>query len=89
MSIYYNGRNYNKTVSIKLNNPYSLFDVKWSDKKLNNLSWLLSNGQANPKTMYPAAYDLLLKEYNGSTDETEIIDEIEVTFRKGTETGIK
>ena len=51
---------------IKLNNPYSLFDSKYSDHELNNLSWLKSEGQWNAKAVYPTAYDKLLKVYNGT-----------------------
>lgn len=51
---------------IELNNPYSLFDSKYSDHELFNLSWLKSNGQWNAKAVYPTAYDKLLKVYNGT-----------------------
>lgn len=51
---------------IELNNPYSLFDSKYSDHELNNLSWLKSSGQWNAKDVYPTAYDKLLKVYNGT-----------------------
>ena len=51
---------------IELNNPYSLFDSKYSDHELNNLSWLKSNGQWNAKAVYTDAYDKLLKVYNGT-----------------------
>lgn len=51
---------------IELNNPFSLFDSKYSDHELNNLSWLKSEGQWNAKAVYPTAYDKLLKVYNGT-----------------------
>ena len=51
---------------IELNNPYSLFDSKYSDHELNNLSWLKSEGQWNAKAVYPTAYDKLLKVQNGT-----------------------
>lgn len=51
---------------IELNNPYSLFDSKYSDHELNNLSWLKSEGQWNAKAVYPTAYDKLLTVYNGT-----------------------
>ena len=51
---------------IELNNPYSLFDSKYSDHELNNLSWLKSEGQWNAKAVYTDAYDKLLKVYNGT-----------------------
>ena len=59
---------------IELNNPYSLFDSKYSDHELDNLSWLKSNGQYNAKAVYPTAYDKLLKVYNG----TETIEGLSV-----------
>ena len=49
-----------------LNNPYSLFDSKYSNHELNNLSWLKSEGQWNAKAVYTDAYDKLLKVYNGT-----------------------
>ena len=55
-----------KLDDIELNNPYSLFDSKYSDHELNNLSWLKSEGQWNAKAVYPTAYDKLLKVYNGT-----------------------
>lgn len=48
----------------ELNNPYSLFDSKYSDHELNNLSWLKSEGQWNAKAVYPDAYDELLRGHN-------------------------
>lgn len=51
---------------IELNNPYSLFDYKYSPFELNNISWLRSNGQWNAKSVYPDAYNKLLKVYNGT-----------------------
>ena len=55
-----------KATYTELNNPYSLFDSKYSDHELNNLSWLKSEGQWNAKAVYPDAYDKLLKVYNGT-----------------------
>ena len=49
---------------IELNNPYSLFDSKYSDHELNNLSWLKSEGQWNSKAVYPDAYDKILENVN-------------------------
>lgn len=55
---------------IELNNPYSLFDSKYSDHELNNLSWLKSEGQWNAKSVYTDAYDKLLKVQNGTETVT-------------------
>ena len=74
---------------IELNNPYSLLDVKWSDKLLNNVSWLRSQGQANSKAIYNDVYDLILREYNSGTDETETVGGVSITFRRGSRTNIK
>lgn len=65
---------------IELNNPYSLFDSKYSDHELNNLSWLKSKGQWNNKADYPSAYDELLREYNDSTSVEET--EGSITFKR-------
>ena len=51
-------------LSTELNNPYSLFDSKYSDHALNNLSWLKSEGQWNAKATYPTVYEGLQVEYN-------------------------
>ena len=81
---------------IELNNPYSLFDSKYSDHELNNLSWLKSEGQWNSKAVYTDAYDKLLKVYNGtetveglsvklSTEDYDdydfVLNTVEETFR--------
>ena len=52
------------TREIQLNNPYTLFDCKYSETKLYNISWLLSSGQWNNKAVYPTAYEALLVENN-------------------------
>ena len=67
---------------IELNNPYSLFDSKYSDHELNNLSWLKSEGQWNAKAVYPDAYDKLLKVYNG----TETVEGLSVKLNTETYT---
>lgn len=67
---------------IELNNPYSLFDHKYSDHELNNLSWLKSEAQWNAKTVYTDAYDKLLKVYNG----TEIVEGLSVKLSTETYT---
>lgn len=67
---------------IELNNPYSLFDSKYSDHELNNLSWLKSEGQWNAKAVYTDAYDKLLKVYNG----TETVEGLSVKLSTETYT---
>ena len=65
---------------LELNNPYSLFDSKYSDHELNNLSWLKSEGQWNAKAVYTDAYNELLTEYNNSAISEEI--EGSITFKR-------
>ena len=67
---------------IELNNPFSLFDSKYSDHELNNLSWLKSEGQWNAKAVYTDAYDKLLKVYNG----TETVEGLSVKLSTETYT---
>lgn len=77
---------------IELNNPYSFGDSKYSPKLLNNLSWLKSEGQYNPKAVYPAYYDWALTNFNNGvegfalatgeyTDYDVVINPAEETFR--------
>lgn len=77
------------TNTFEINNPYTLLQPLWSDKKLNNPSWLRSNGQSNPKAEYQTVYDLILEEYNSAADETETVGGVEITFRRGALTGMK
>lgn len=67
---------------IELNNPYSLFDSKYSNHELNNLSWLKSEGQWNAKAVYTDAYDKLLKVQNG----TETVEGLSVKLSTETYT---
>lgn len=59
-------------------NGFTLLESKYSDKPLYNESWLLSNGQYNPKATYPTAYEGLQVEYN-----TEIEAGTTVTLPSG------
>lgn len=49
-------------------NGFTLLESKYSDKPLYNESWLLSNGQYNPKATYPTAYEGLQVEYNAEIE---------------------
>ena len=49
---------------IELNNPYVLFDNKYVEAPLYNLSWLKSDGEYKPKATYPKAYEALVVEQN-------------------------
>lgn len=60
-------------IDIDLNNPFSLFDIRWSDHRIDNLSWLISNGQYNEGTAYPTAYEFLQEQYNKGADKIDTI----------------
>lgn len=77
------------TREIEFNNPFSLFEVKWSASLLNNASWLISDGQLNSSTIYVDAYNNLLKAYSASTDENETVGGRTITFRRDNKTGRK
>ena len=49
---------------IELNNPYTLFDSKYTETQLYNTSWLLSNGNFYAKSVYVSAYEALVVENN-------------------------
>lgn len=56
---------------IELNNPYTLFDSKYTEAPLYNASWLLSNGTYYPKSVYVTAYEALLVENNAEIEAGE------------------
>ena len=57
----------------EINNPYTLFDGKQSLYPLNNMSWLSSKGQWNPKTVYTTAYEALCVELDSSIETNETV----------------
>lgn len=52
----------NITNEIELNNPFTLFDSRYVEAPLYNVSWLLSNGEFYPRTTYVTAYEALVVE---------------------------
>lgn len=56
-----------KLDDIELNNPSFFGDSKYVPTKVNNLSWLKSEGQNNPKGTYPSFYDWILENVNKGT----------------------
>ncbi len=66
----------------EFNQPFSLLEPKWSDVPLNNLSWLLSNGQVNSSENYPSVYELLLNEYNNGELKTETVGGVSISFKQ-------
>ena len=78
---------------IELNTPSFFGDSKYVPTKVNNLSWLKSEGQNNPKGTYPSFYDWILENVNKgengfklstATDITDydfVINTTDETFR--------
>ena len=66
------------TTEIQLNNPFDLFDIKWSIGEIENLSWAKSDGNWVDGTVYTSAYDRLVEEYTNGTEQTSD----SITFRK-------
>lgn len=57
------------TNKITNNNPYAFGMVQRSNAKLNNVSWIESNGKFYSGVAYPDFYEWLLKNYNTPTDD--------------------
>ena len=64
----------------EFNQPFTLLEPKWSDVPLNNLSWLLSNGQVNSSENYPSVYELLSNEYNNGELKTETVGGVSISL---------
>lgn len=58
----------NITNEIELNNPFTLFDSKYSPDSLYNASWLKSDGEYKPKATYVTAYEALVVENNSAIE---------------------
>ena len=54
----------------ELNNPFTLFDVKWADHTLDNASWALAGSYVDG-SVYTTAYEELLAEYEQGADSTD------------------
>lgn len=65
----------------KINNPFSLFDFRFSDQILNNTSWLRADTFSWASgVVYVSAYEHLVADIAGITAETENIGNHTVTF---------
>ena len=53
---------------IELNNPYTLFDSKYTEAPLYNTSWLQANSAYHSKSVYVTAYEALTVENNTSVE---------------------
>jgi len=67
-------------------NAHSLFDCKWADHKLNEISWLeASTFSWQSGDVYTSAYNHLVADLQGTTAETETIGSYTVTFYRATD----
>lgn len=63
-----------------------LFDFKWSDHQLNNISWLRADTFSwQSGDVYTSAYNHLVADLQGTTAETETIGSYTVTFYRATD----
>ena len=61
----------NTTLTNAVGSGANLFDVKWSDHRLNDMSWLRSDTFSwHNGDVYSAAYQELLSEYTNRSDQT-------------------
>jgi hypothetical protein len=59
----------------------NLFDFKWTDHKLNDISWLNADTFSwQSGDVYVAAYNHLVADFEGTVAETTTIDGIEITY---------
>lgn len=59
----------------------NIFDFKWADHLLNDISWLRADTFSwQSGDVYVAAYNHLVADFEGTTAETETIGDIEITF---------
>lgn len=66
-----------------LNNPYSLFDCKFSDHTLNNASWLRADTFTwYDGNVYVDAYEHLVQDVQNAPVESEIIEGVTIYFYK-------
>ena len=68
--------------TIELNNPYTLLEYKYTEQKLENASWLLSQGQWNSGNVYIDAYNRILTIGKSSTSSYTDYDFVYNTTNK-------
>lgn len=60
-----------------------LFDIKWSDHIINNISWLRADTFSwHSGELYNRAYEHLLDDYNNGTSKTDEIEGITIWYRE-------
>lgn len=66
---------------VNLGGGGSLFDFKWSDHELDDMSWLRADTFSwHDGTVYSNAYNKLVEEIDGITAETETVNGYTITF---------
>ena len=63
----------NITNEIELNNPFTLFDSKYSEVPLYNVSWLKADGEYKSKSLYITVYEALVVENNSEVNEGDSV----------------
>lgn len=85
-SEYYTKTQVDTLLNNKVGSVVSLFDCKWADHKLNEISWLeASTFSWQSGDVYTSAYNHLVQDIQGITAETETIGSYTVTFYRATD----
>ena len=71
----------NNIIAGKAPSGVSLFDFKWADHKLNDVSWLRADTFSwQSSDVYVSAYEHLANDINGKTLQSEVVGNITVQF---------
>ena len=70
-----------KLIASSTTNGFNLFDCKWADHILNNISWLRADTFSwQSGDVYAAAYNHLVDDIDGKTPQTDTIGDITITY---------
>ena len=70
-----------KLIASSTTNGFNLFDCKWADHILNNISWLRADTFSwQSGDVYVAAYNHLINDLDGKTPQNETIGDITITY---------
>ena len=81
MSVYLGTQLLSGVATNTISNAHSLFDFKWSDHIINEMSWLRSDTFSwQDGSVYDFAYNHLNADYNGGTSTTETVGSYTITY---------
>ena len=81
MSVYLGSQLLSGVATNTISNGHSLFDFKWTDHIINEMSWLRSDTFSwQDGSVYDFAYNHLNADYNGGTSTTETVGSYTITY---------